>query len=136
MASFPNQSIAASSICAPGDDPGECTERALFTLSKPIKVIVDGIEAETCELRMRALAISDLPFLDQFSAKPGTLLVNLVALLSDLSVAEVQTITVSDFIPPAMDAIWQVEHLCIRMGLPHRIFTHPHDADDQGEDNA
>jgi hypothetical protein len=119
-----------------GDDPGECTERALFTLSKPIKVMVDGVETETCELRMRALAISDLPFLDQFSGKAGLLLVNLVALLSDVSVAQVLTITNRDFIPAAMDAIWQVEHLCKSMGLPHRIFTHPQDEDDQGEDDA
>lgn len=96
---------------------------AIFTFSKPLKMLVNGVSAELNGVGMRAFEARDLPLLDQFHGKPIALAQNVVAALCSMSIEEVQALDPEDFTPLAEDALWQVSQVAIGMGLPPQHFT-------------
>lgn len=99
-------------------------ERAIFTLSAPVRVAVNGVEADISEVGMRAFDTPDLPLLDQFRGQPMALALNLVARLCGLPVDQVSAMALNDFTMLASDAIWSLSQLCGELGLPHDFFVH------------
>ncbi len=100
-------------------------QRALFTLSKPIQLLIDDRECEVHGIDMRALDISDLGLLDQYQGQPIALIQNVVARLCDITIEQVQQLDVEDFAMLADDAIWQLAEACKAIGLPLNLFAHP-----------
>lgn len=98
------------------------TADAVFELSKPITIIVDGVPHEVAGLGMRQLGLSDLLLLDQHLGQPIALAKALVGSLCDLGVESVCQLSLDDFAMLAADALFQVEQFSQEMGLPERFF--------------
>ena len=118
-------------------DPAQSApaEQAIFTLSTPLKGIVDGVETDIHGLGMRELAPSDRPLLDRFRGQPVALAQNVIAALCDLPVEQVVKLDFEDFAMLAEDALWQVEVVSVAMGLPQHFFLRA-DSHDVWDDPA
>ncbi len=99
--------------------------RSLFHLSKPFKRSLNGVLETIDNVQMRAFQGADLQMLDRFRGQPIALAQNVIARLSGLSVAEVQSLAREDFTPLADDVLWEVSEVCIEIGLPPDFFLHP-----------
>lgn len=128
MASEPTQSAPAASDGDPRQQPaGASGERAIFTLSRPLKRPFNGSDSDGRQIGMRALDTPDLDLLDRFRGQPIALLQNAVAILCGVAVEQVQGMPLPDFTMLASDALWQIEQASSAMGLPLHFFLLPPD---------
>jgi hypothetical protein len=101
------------------------SDRAIFTLLKPVSIVQDGATIEVQGVEMRALDTADLPLLDKFRDQPIALAENVIAALCDLAVDQVRQLDLEDFTMLASDALFQVEEAGVAMGLPPGFFLGP-----------
>lgn len=126
MASEPKQSAPAASAGDPRQQLADASdERAIFTLTTPLKRPFDGTDSDGCQIGMRALDTLDLDLLDRFRGQPIALLQNAVAILCGVAVEQVQGMPLADFTMLASDALWQIEQASAAMGLPPHFFLLP-----------
>ena len=125
MAITPAQSASSPITQCYSGAPPDRTENAAFTLSAPIKIMIDGQAVEIHGFDMRALTKSDLPMLDRFHGQPIALAQNLVATLCDIPLESVSELELEDFTMLAADAFFQVEQVSQAMGLPAHFFAQP-----------
>lgn len=92
-------------------------QRAIFTLSKPLKMPVNGTEMTVNGIDMREFASGDLPLLDRYQGQPIALAQNMVSALCDLTLEQVQSLDLADFTMLADEALWQVSLVAEQMGL-------------------
>lgn len=92
-------------------------QRAIFTLSKPLKMPVNGTEMTVNGIDMRQVASADLPLLDRFHGQPIALAQNMVSALCDLTLEQVRSLDLADFTMLADEALWQVSLVAEQMGL-------------------
>ncbi|MEP7221546.1 MAG: hypothetical protein ABI673_02635 [Novosphingobium sp.] len=109
-------------------------ERAVFIMQKPVCVIANGRERETCAVDMRALNVTDLPALDRLRGKPIALAQHLVSILCDIPEVHVPGMCLADFTMLACDALFDVERISLAMGLPGRFFLECSPPDDTPAD--
>lgn len=103
----------------------DCSEPAIFTLLKPIKLALKGEDVDVHGVEMRTLVTADLALLDQFQGQPVALAQNVIAALCGITVEQVCQLETEDFTMLASDALWQIEQVGISMGLPERFFLAP-----------
>lgn len=115
-----NERAAAEHPADQGEDG-----MSIFTFSKPLKMLINGVSAELHGVGMRAFESRDLPLLDRFHGKPIALAQNVVAALCSMSIEEVQSLDLEDFTPLAEDALWQVSRVAVGIGLTAEFFLHP-----------
>lgn len=125
MASLAPQSVPLAAIAQLATRMETPAQRAIFTLLKPVKAVVDGDEVELSGIEMRALDTADLPLLDQFHGQPIALAQNIVATLCDLTIDQVQQLDLEDFTMLASDALFEVEQVSIELGLRPDFFLSP-----------
>lgn len=113
---------APAPSCSTNAAPTQSAERALFTLLKPIKGSLSGVEIDIQRVEMRALDSSDLPLLDQFRGQPIALLQGVVAALCDLEFDQVRQMDFADFTMLASDAVFQIEQFSMAVGLAADFF--------------
>ncbi|WP_374410615.1 hypothetical protein [Novosphingobium colocasiae] len=86
-------------------------EKAIFTLSEPIKDILDGKEVDIHGMEMRALDERERPLLDRYPPHSFVLAQHLIAALCDITLDQVLQLQLEDFVMLAEDAIWQANQL-------------------------
>ncbi|WP_288804175.1 hypothetical protein [uncultured Novosphingobium sp.] len=72
-----------------------------------------------------------MPLLDAHQGQPVALAQNVVAALCGITVHQVQQLDIDDLSMLASDAMWQVEQVCIQMGLPPHFFLLPRAAGEE-----
>ena len=96
---------------APAAPQAPIAEKAIFTLSEPIKDVLDGAEVDIHGLEMRALDEREQPLLDRHPARSFVLAQHLIAALCDITLDQVYQLQLEDFVMLAEDVIWQANQL-------------------------
>jgi len=110
---------------APADDNDG---KALFKLLKPITT---GSESEDQLIWMRAIHAADLAILDAFKGQPIALAQHMVAALCDLTIEQVQLLSIEDFTVLAGEVIFLVKQVIKDLGMSPPAFLESDPADEE-----